>query len=292
MQAFHSFWSKPNKLRNNGTIEIPDYELLVLILSALKWKSMNGTIKMITDSEGYSFFKENGLLGLWNQIDCSLDNIEGNVDAFLFWAAGKLYALKTVEGPCVMLDTDMIVWENIEDKLHENVVAAHCEELSDLVYPNPAVFDLKQEYQFPKEWDFDLNAANTAFLYLSSHEFIEYYVHSAIEFINSANLKNIDPVVSMCFAEQRILPMCVKAKGLELDYLLDYKKLDNQEFITHLWGYKRTLVSAHEEREAFCIKCVKRIVEEFPKWRKIILNNNKLRKYLIKYEINKMKVLS
>lgn len=291
MQAFHSFWSKPNRLKNNGIIEIPDYELLVLMLSALKWKSTNGKIKMITDSEGYTFFEENGLLKLWNQIDCSLDKIEENVDPFLFWAAGKLYALKAMDVPCVMLDTDMIIWENIESKLDEKVVAAHCEELSDLVYPNPSIFNLKSEYQFPKEWDFRLNAANTAFLYLPNSEFIQYYVHSALEFINSTNLMNVNPVVSMCFAEQRILPMCVKAKGLELDYLLDYKNLDNQNFVTHLWGYKGILASSYKESEVFCIKCVKRIIEEFPELREVILYNKKLRKYLIKYEVDKNNIL-
>ena len=49
--AFHSFWSKPNRIKNNGTVVIPDFELLVMVLSALTWQSIQGPIRMITDSE-------------------------------------------------------------------------------------------------------------------------------------------------------------------------------------------------------------------------------------------------
>ena len=42
MDAFHSFWSRPNMVKNRGQIKFPDYELLTMMLSALKWKETNG----------------------------------------------------------------------------------------------------------------------------------------------------------------------------------------------------------------------------------------------------------
>lgn len=283
MRAFHSFWSKPNRYRNAGKIVIPDYELLTLVLSALKWRRLNGPIRMITDSAGAAYFERAGLAGLWSEpLDTALDSLDGEgFDPALFWAAGKLEALRCMSAPCVMLDTDMVLWTGIDDLVGNDVIVAHREALSPDVYPEPAeAFELAPGYAFPPEWDFSLPAANTAFLYLPSESLLEYYVGSSFAFMRALQSRNVHPTVAMCFAEQRILPMCAQARGVEIRTLLDEHDLDNQSFVTHLWGYKGRLASSPEHRIAYCLGCVLRILSDFPEWESALAGSEQIRRYL------------
>ena len=59
MKAFHSNWTAPY-LINSSLYEMKDYEILTTILSALKWREKNGSIKMITDRVGESYYKKIG----------------------------------------------------------------------------------------------------------------------------------------------------------------------------------------------------------------------------------------
>jgi len=285
MQAFHSFWSKPNCIKNDGQIQIPDYELLVLMLSALKWKQLNGPIKLITDSLGAAFFAANGLESLWSDpIDTTLDNIDDGIDPFLFWAAGKLYALSKMPCPCVMLDTDMIIWREIGNLFQQNVIAAHMESLSSPVYPKPDVFHMNTGYVFPQEWDFSIEPVNTAFLYMPDADLKNYYIRSAFAFMNSLERADVNPAISMCFAEQRILPMCIEAKQGHIAYLIANQEMFSQRFVTHLWGHKKILSESPMERDLFCVKCVKRILHEFPEWEPLLGRNAHTHRYLAKYK--------
>lgn len=285
MDAFHSFWSKPNAIKNRGKINIPDYELLTMILSALEWKSTNGSIKIITDSQGAEFFESNGIYNLWDEIDTSLDYIASDIDPFLFWAAGKLYAFKIISCPYVMLDTDLIIWKNIDCLLNYDIVAAHYEELMPDVYPDIRTFKMKESYQFPKEWNFNIKAINTAFLFIKENSFRDYYIKCAEEFMHGIIMdNNFNPITAMCFAEQRILGMCTEAKGLQVNYLLQLKNAEQQDFITHIWGYKRKLNSSYKHKINFGIQCIKRIIEDFPEYEHIIANNRKFSIYYKEYQ--------
>lgn len=283
MDAFHSFWSVPNYSRNGGEIGFPDFELLTSILSALKWQQHSGKIKMITDSRGAEHFEKLGLANLWNEMDVSLDQIGSEVDPFLFWAAGKLYALKTMETPCVMLDTDLVIWKNVEAYLQQDVVTAHSEELDPGVYPDQRIFRFRTDYSFPEEWDFTLKAANTAFLYLRDGAFRDYYVDQAIRFFQHVDIEGLNPITAMCFAEQRVLPMCAAAKGQSLGYLMELHRANDQDFATHTWGFKQILRTVPEARHEFCMRCVKRILTDFPEREELLWGSEELRKYRKEY---------
>lgn len=281
MQAYHSFWSKPNRGRHYGRVEVPDFELFALVLSALKWQQLNGTIGMITDSAGAEFFAANGLEDLWSTpIAVTLDSIDSGIDPFLFWAAGKLHALASAPCACVMLDTDMIVWKDVSGLLGQDVVTAHPEPLLSPVYPAPEIFRVKPEYTFPSEWDFSAAPANTAFLYMPNEELRDYYVESAFAFIGALDGGGIDPTVTMCFAEQRVLPMCVKAKGGQLKHLFSEQEMYSQQFITHLWGNKQVMERNRSERDLFCTRCATRILVEFPQWAQRLQASPVLRPFL------------
>lgn len=281
MRAVHSFWSAPNRCRNGGEIEIPDYELLTMMLSALKWRQLNGPVIMVTDSAGADFLERAGLLNLWSEpIDTALDGIDPTTDPFRFWAAGKLYALSRVDAPCVMLDTDMVVWQALSERLTDAAVAAHREALEPGIYPDPATaFVLAEDYAFPASWDFTLSAANTAFLYLPDNALKDDYIAAAFAFMRALRNDAVDPTVSMCFAEQRILPMCAAARGVALHTLLEEDALNEQDFITHLWGHKNELAASPERRVAYCLRCVLRLLRDFPEWESVLAENEQIRPY-------------
>ncbi len=280
MEAFHSYWTRPSRVVNWDEIVFPDYELLTMMLSALKWRELNGPIRMITDSSGAKFFERGGLTGLWDALSAELDRVPEDIDPFLFWAAGKLYALSSMPCPCVMLDADLIIWKSLEIPPEVDVAAAHGEELYPDVYPDPGHFSLKAGYSFPEDWDFALNAANTAFLYIRDVEFRDYYTGSAISFMRGVEGRGLDPTCAMCTAEQRLLPMCAKAKGRRLAYLLDPARSEGQDFVTHVWGQKRAMRESEPLRRAFCVKCVRRLLRDYPAWGDVIARNRDLSRYL------------
>lgn len=265
MDAFHSFWSKPNKLRHGGTIVFPDYEQLTAIISALEWQKHNGSICMITDSDGAAYFKDAGLSQFWNSTETKLDNILQSADPFLFWALGKLEALRHMQAPCVMLDTDLIVWQSIEEIVYNfDVTAAHAEELNPDVYPEPGAMRFAQGYVLPENWDYTIDAANTAFLCIRDEEFKEYYIAEAKSFAANVRRDGLDPVKAMCFAEQRILPMCAKACDKSLGFLMELSQAEEQTMLTHTWGFKQALDRLPLARHKFCLRCVDRIARDFP----------------------------
>ena len=109
MDAIHINWTKPFRNRFNVPYEVEDFEILTTILSALKWREKNGNIKMVTDSIGAQYYKKTGLDVIWNSVENILDNVD--VNSNVFWAAGKIFALKEQNAPVAMIDTDFVVWE-------------------------------------------------------------------------------------------------------------------------------------------------------------------------------------
>lgn len=264
MKAFHSFWSKPCFAKNYDKIKFNKFEILTMILSALEWRKHNGSIKMITDSSGKNFFDEIGITSIWNDgVETCLDQIKSDLDPVLFWAAGKLFALKLMNCPCVMLDTDLIIWKNLNLKFNKNVVVTHFEDLLDYVYPNPFNFKMTNDYTFPSDWDFSLKATNTSFLYMPNEELRDEYVKQAFDFMNSLDTNNVNPTHSMCFTEQRILPMVAKVKNNSIETLIDYRDFENQDTVTHIWGYKTELGKSKEKQESLCRELINRIEYDF-----------------------------
>ena len=279
MEAFHSFWSLPNAVRSGGTINFADFELLTAILSCLTWQKNNGPVRMITDSYGGQFFRSIGFDQLWDSIDTSLDQMDPDIDPVMFWAAGKLYALKTMPTPCVMLDTDLIIWKPILGLENRDIVAAHPEALNPMVYPHHSIFRFKDDYAFPTDWDFRLDAANTAFLFLKNADFRDAYVDEAIRFFRHVDLGDLNPVTAMCFAEQRILPMIAKTQKQDMAYLFHLMDANQQDFATHTWGFKTILRSNPQANEEFCMRCVRRIMTDFPEKAGLLQKHPALLKY-------------
>lgn len=266
MNAVHINWTKPFFERNDGEYRIEDFELLTTVLSALKWQEKNGSIKMITDTVGAQYYRQNGFDGLWDGgIHIALDDIKE--DAYMFWAAGKLHAVKNEEVPLAVIDTDFIVWEEILfDKLPDLTVI-HDEELYPDVYPDVNAFRMKGAYRFDPSWDWRIKALNTAFYVIKSCELLDLYTTEAIYFMENSEPQD-DPLRYMVFAEQRLLPMCAAKIGCEADTFSTLERLfrNGEGWFTHIWGMKQQMRENAELRDAFCRRCAERIWRDFPDW--------------------------
>ncbi len=276
MNGIHINWTKPFTNKTNSDYETEDFEILTTILSALKWREKNGSIRMVTDTVGHEYYKKTGLDVIWNGIDVLLDDIDVNPN--VFWAAGKLFALKKQNAPIAMVDTDFIVWEKINENTLADVNVIHYEDLYPDVYPPKNHFNMT-EYEF-EDFNWNIKACNTAFCIITDAELLRYYTETAIEFMRHADEKN-DFLTYMVFAEQRLLPMCTEKKGKSIKAFSELGNLfrDGDNRFTHTWGMKQQMRDNNMLRKDFCRRCINRIIKDYPYMSDIMKNIENLKKY-------------
>ena len=277
MHAIHSTWTKPRLV--NDAFGIDDFEILSTILSALKWREKNGTITMVTDSTGFEFYKSRNMLGLWDEVRTDLDSIPDTIDANMFWASGKLFALKSAKTPVAMLDTDFIVWDRLAFDNLGDLTAIHSEELYSDVYPDIYHFEMRRGYVFNPDFDWRIKPLNTAFYVLKNENLRNLYVSEAEKFMEYTDKG--DNLTYMVFAEQRLLPMCANMLGIQTKEFSTLEKLfcDGERYFTHIWGMKQQLREDASLRRDFCMRCIRRIKDDFSEFVPIIKNIEELQNY-------------
>lgn len=266
MQAFASNWTRPYAVRcPDRPYQMTDFDLLTTVLSALVWRRENGSIRMITDDTGAQYYRSLGLTDLWDGgIFTYLNDIPSVIDPCTFWAAGKLYALAATPAPCVMLDTDFIVWHSLSEHWNRPLAVIHREALNPAIYPAPSAFELAPSYHFPTNWNWHEPACNTALTYFGNDTLRKTYVGQAMDFMQAA--RGRDDLIYMVFAEQRLLAMCAQACGVPIHAFSTEQDLfqGNQRDFTHIWGFKQAMQEQPVLRELFCQKCAARIRKDFP----------------------------
>lgn len=266
MQAFHSNWTRPFFARNpGGDYAVEPFELLTTALSALQWQRENGAISMLCDTVAARYYEALGLFFLWNGgVYPLLDDIPADVNPIAFWAAGKLYALAALRAPCVMIDTDFIVWKPIAPLLGDlDAAAIHREDISPGIYPGPEAFGRSQGFDL-SALDWTVRPLNTALAYFGSDEFRRFYTDTAISFMRSAPAAD-DVLTYMVFAEQRMLAMCAEGYGARVAALSDLPDLfGGQAYYTHVWGFKQQMRDNSELYSDFCRRCAARLCRDFP----------------------------
>ena len=166
MLGIHVNYTIPS--RGNDSIEKkysqPDYDILTTILSALKWREHNGEIKLYTDVYGYKFYDSIGIIDIWNGgVDRNLNEyVSKKINPDFCWAVGKIYAIKEQKSPFCLMDTDLIVWENIGDLLNNrDVCCLHNESLEvTSIYKPIDFYKMKDNYVFDQKWDYVKNPYN------------------------------------------------------------------------------------------------------------------------------------
>lgn len=266
MHAFHSNWTRPFFARNpGGDYAVEPFELLTTALSALQWRRENGVISMLCDTAAARYYAALGLSFLWDGgVYPLLDSIPPDINPISFWAAGKLYSLAALRAPCVMVDTDFIVWKPLAPLLSgQDAAAIHREDISPGIYPGPEAFGRSQGFDLAS-LDWTVRPLNTALAYFGDDGFRRFYTDHAIAFMRSAPQAD-DVLTYMVFAEQRMLAMCAKAYGARVTALSDLPGLfGGQDYYTHVWGFKQQMRDEPALYSDFCRRCAERLRRDFP----------------------------
>jgi len=265
MRVMYSLSAYPHLFKTRSDYRMEKCELWTAAISSLV-RRRDGDVTVINcDRHAAAYLNKIGLAGLWNEVNVAIpDSFEG-IDPNMFWAAGKLFALRAETAPLLMMDTDFIAWKL--PHLGGSIIAAHEEDLSPNVYPPIDYFRMKADYKFNSGYDYNVKPLNTAFLYLPNESFKQYYVSCAIEFMKSAEHAN-DNLCYMVYAEQRVLALCAEYKRQSVNTL--FKQGEPQNAYTHLWGAKRVMREVPAEYARFRDKCAARISRDFPDYRYII----------------------
>ena len=289
MLGVHVNWTKPFFTRNQGDYFLHDFEILTLILSALKWREKNGKIKLYTDNVGYDFYKKLDLLNLWDGgIECNLDEIvDKEINAYNLWAAAKIYVLREEKEPFVMFDTDLIVWKPIHQYLEKSDAVAIHGEILHFAYPPKDSFVMNHKYVFDPSWSWEEKPINTCFLYIENKELKNEYVEKSIDFMNNAKIPpgdaNYNYITYMVFAEQRLLSIIAKKQNIKIKKIFDFVDILSpnifQDLFTHVWTYKEQIKHFQHLRDDFCRRCVLRIQKEYPDYIRILQKTNLFNRY-------------
>jgi len=252
--------------RASKAVRLASFEILTMALSALEWRAHNGPITLVTDSKGRAWAEALGITSVWDAIDVRLDEMDDiPLDEVVFWAAGKLFALRAQTAPCVIIDLDFIVWQTLDFTPYGTGVAAiHSEGFWDVVYPPPETLQLHTGYALPSGLDDTARPLNGALVYHGDTGFLHRYAQAAIDFMLHADAHG-DVLRYMVFAEQRLLAMLAEKEHRPIYEMMTLPELfGNQRYFTHLWGYKRELRKSEEASAAFCARLRCRIAHDFP----------------------------
>ncbi len=265
IRGFHTLWTAPYFTQNtSGTYNMQDYELLTMILSALMWRKMNGPITLYGDERAIDYIHKNKIDHIWNG---GIEEIKvpSEISPRVFWAAGKLFALKRAQMPAVMVDLDLIVWKNIGSYIDgTDVSAIHREGIYPDVYPGREFFNMRKGCEFDPEWSWDVPPVNTCMLYIADENFKKYYVDSSIGFMENC-METEENLCHMVFAEQRLLAMCAEKCGKMISsFFPEAADISRQDVFTHLWGYKNILKFNFQKRVEYNNRLCERIERDFP----------------------------
>lgn len=262
--AFHVLWTKPATIGGKH-FSMNNAEILTMVVSALMWQKYNGSIKLYTDNCGLEFIRSMKLSALWDGgIDTELlENNDYPIDPKIFWAAGKLIAMEAQACPCVMLDTDLIITQPIQQLLEPTAITAlHSEALQPEVYLPPFLLKKPSGFIFPADYNWNTLPSNTAFLYIKDESFKNLYLSESKRFMFRNMEKPNELVSQMVFAEQRLLSICADRQHLSINHLLsDPFSLSNSSVI-HLWGFKHLLRQNENVQAIYSKQLIEKFGEE------------------------------
>jgi hypothetical protein len=280
MTYFHTFWTWPQfqsrTEQQTDDIVLWDFEALTWLTSALEIRR-HSPMRLVTDSRGLRFVQRVGLDWVYSGgISTALDDIPEELNQTVFWAAGKLFALRAVDTPCVGLDPDAILWEPFEPTAP--VLALHQE-------PRECPYYAQQQARYswcglsPSDWDWELDPFNMGICYFGPPEAAASYSAASIRFMLDfsraaqradfwGKRQSEDFCDAMLLAEQRLLPMCMKRLGLKVNALARLQPkafhLERNPLCCHLWGAKDRYRDCAEARLAFVNYLIEYLLTRYP----------------------------
>ena len=229
------------------------FNLLVWVLSILKWKEYGNQVVLYTDTETLEEIKKIGFDTLYDEINTELFDkgaICENINFEYYWAMPKIIALhyetyhlgnKNV----VVSDQDVVpmkdfnhlfsladctVWSNKE----------HVEVRS--IYPRLHELSLPHNYELPKWYKGLARPLNTGLLHFRKNKHAIEFCDEVFKYVkDNTNDKKNTKCIAMCNAEQRMLGEFLNWKGLTYGTIQPNNQglFNTNAFHTH--GYKNVI---------------------------------------------------
>lgn len=236
MRAIHVNWTKPyferHRLRGHGfeitrqlnskEYDQPDYQILYTILSAWHWRK-NGPIDLYTDTVGYNFYEELGLLDLYDNVNINfLDGYsKTNIDPAYFWTSGKIKVLANQTKPFVFLDQDMIIRDRLPQSLFKkDITVTHWEIPRGYYYFDKEKWEKEIKHiDFPKNYEWRDWSPNTSFLYFNNLNLLKEYHDWHKKLVN--NKGNKVPEWFWLLTDQGILGHIIREGNYKTETLTD-----------------------------------------------------------------------
>ena len=268
VKGVYVFWTKPWLTGTTGhhmdkmeNFEMYKFELLHFIISALFYRKLNGPTVLYTDKIFLSYLKSKGYDIFWDEIDVKkAEEFESlNINAQTNWTSFKTWLVGRIETPFLLIDHDNYIFTKIPEELYQTDIRfAHWERLDKEVYPD--MLDIKVKgYDFKESWDWNSDIPNTCLVYVNNKEFIEEYSNKAMEFYKlNSDTEHSKSNTQYLFADQRLLVLIGKEKGIKLDTFSDKNydlKEKNEDKVVngvgfhHLWIYKHKLKELELNKE-------------------------------------------
>ena len=280
MNAVHSY----RTIKSDSAFYMEDFEVMVMIMSALSWRRLNGKIKLYADEVFAKYVYDNNLDFLWdNGIDLKvLSEPITNINSKIFWAASKMDVINDMKENEVHMDIDFAAWSNLDDEFNEefDVIVSHFEPVNDFTcYIDKELLVPPKGYVFNKNLDWNFPAINTSFIMFKNKEAKDIFCKECVRYMEN-NDTDIPNDVQMVFAEQRLTAMALKFKGKNIKVLTDVESCMNgsTNFI-HLGGLKKEMKSNHNAKEHFNLACANKLIGSFPEYIDKFKQINCLKKY-------------
>ena len=245
---------------------------------------------MYTDQIGAEYYYKLGITKIWDEgIDVNtLESLKINTNYNVFWSFAKPLVFGEETTPFFMMDTDMIVWNNISHLINGDLMVIHSEPFDEFNAYMPKQFLLAPPGYVWEDWDWTATPCNTALLYCAHNQLKNYYSEKAFEFMHNNSIEEDfkDFCTYVLFVEQRLLPMCAKKLGVEIKPFIDGRDRNHlmdgskNNLFTHLWTYKSILRTNKYHRKKLCLRCIDRILTDFPEYVHTLIQIPHIRKYM------------
>lgn len=275
MRAVWSFWTKPYFAHRQSSWHSDGHHFLAWGLSFYAARQHYPETQLITDDDGARILIDELQLP-FGSVSTGLNKLKNEDPEW--WALGKIEAYRRQEAPFVHLDTDVFLWNRLNEEIEQSDVFAQNPEpivLGDSCY-RPSELEAKVEW-LPDEWIWylrnqqSLRAECCGIFGGSNIEFIQDYASKAMQLVtdprNRLGLASLSEKPGhMILIEQLFLTACIEhRRNIEIRYIFDsIEDAYNPDRATEA-GF--THLAAGAKRNArICRQLERRVQRELPEF--------------------------
>jgi len=216
-------------INKDGTFKQTKAEVLCTLSCLLFIKHYYPNFKTIFFVDQYTkkYYEQFGFLSLFDEVNETLLDEECGINKTVYWAAGKIIAQRSIEGPTLTLDLDFRIFDDIIkfNVFESDISCLWMEDIRNEFYMTPqyAMSYTYLDWRLP--WDY--NAFNTSFLFLKNESFKNLYCDLAISYMRSNykilpnNLSKVENSKFMMFVEQYMLRQLSNEHNQKCNLLID-----------------------------------------------------------------------